>query len=72
MLESDCVEGIDELTSHLASPTPKAPAVNAYLSLLESKNCIIKAAGDSKKSRRKILLTPSCRESIAAIFMISD
>ena len=67
-----CVEGIEELSKSLVSPTPKAPALNAYLSLLESKNCIIKAAGDSKKSRRKILLTQSCRNSIAPIFATQD
>lgn len=72
LFERDCVEGLEELTKSLASPTPKAPALNAYLSLLESKNCIVKAAGDSKKSRRKIFLTQSCRDSIAAIFATLD
>ena len=72
LFERDSVEGIEELTTSLASPTPKAPALNAYLALLESKSCIIKATGDSKKSRRKILLTQKCRDSIAAVFATLD
>jgi len=49
LLEKDA-EGLDELRKGLYSRTPQLPAFLDYISLLESRGCVSRVHGKSKKS----------------------
>ena len=65
LLEKDA-EGLDELRKSLYSPTPQLPAFLDYIALLESRGCVARAHGTSKKSKRTLKLTPRARGAIEA------
>ena len=64
LLEHKEAEGIEEFLSALKSTTPKLPAFLSFISLLEAKNCVIRAESKSKKSKRTVALTPECLKAI--------
>jgi len=66
LLEKDA-EGLDELRKGLYSRTPQLPAFLDYISLLESRGCVSRVHGKSKKSQRILKLTPRARSSIEAV-----
>ena len=63
LLDSDA-EGLDELRKSMCSATPQLPAFLDFISLLESKGCVERLSGTSKKSKRVLRLTPQARKSI--------
>lgn len=65
LLEKDA-EGLDELRKGLYSSTPQLPAFLDYISLLESRGCVTRVHGTSKKSQRILKLTPRARSAIEA------
>jgi DNA-binding MarR family transcriptional regulator len=46
------------------SATPQLPAFLDFISLLESKGCVERVSGTSKKSKRVLRLTAQARKSI--------
>lgn len=63
LLDSDA-EGLNELRKSMYSATPQLPAFLDFISLLESKGCVERLSGTSKKSKRVLRLTPQARKSI--------
>ena len=66
LLDSD-VEGLDELRKSKHSATPQLPAFLDFISLLESKGCVERVSGTSKKSKRVLRLTVQARKSIESV-----
>jgi len=66
-MENDQIDGVEKLYSSLASPKPKMPSFLSYLNALEINNCLSKKMDPTKKSRRTIKLTNSCRSAIKKI-----
>lgn len=64
LLEKKKAEGIEDLLLELKSTTPKLPAFLSYISLLESKGCVIKIENETKRSKKMILLTSECEEAV--------
>ena len=63
LIEKDA-EGLDELRKSLYSCTPQLPAFLDYISLLESRGCVTRTHGTSKKSKRILKLTARARSAI--------
>ena len=59
-------EGLDELRKSLYCSAPQLPAFLEYISLLESRGCVTRVHGTSKKSKRILQLTPKARKAIEA------
>ena len=66
LLDSDA-EGLDELRKSMHSATPQLPAFLDFISLLESKGCVERVSGTSKKSKRVLRLTAQARKSIESL-----
>lgn len=66
LLDSDA-EGLDELRKSMYSATPQLPAFLDFISLLESKGCVERLSGTSKKSKRVLRLTVQARKSIESV-----
>ena len=64
LLEKKRAEGIEELLLELKSTTPKLPAFLSYISLLESKGCVVKIENETKRSKKMILLTTECEDAV--------
>ena len=64
LLEYQEALGMEDFLSELKSATPKMPAFLAYISLLETKGCILKTKNKAKGSKRTIALTLECENAI--------